>query len=222
MNQAKWMMEAAAHNVILQQMIDDWIGAGAFSFWRFFPTKKSFDAWETYLRKVCEEYNAHTLEMYKSDVAGMVLVLDTCVVRTYRTARFLKIRPLYRLRCPFLEKCLTSKQLANVGVFVCRKIQPLVNMDMELSVKFTPKKLEQMEEDVQRAISKIHSFGYCHNDVSIDNTGYDNEAKHFVVFDFDAATRHVSKEHKMGCLLRDQTSWERSLQTWSEKLIPSP
>lgn len=218
MSHVKWMEEAATDNIILSQLVEDWISADAFSFWRFFPTKKAFLEWCSFLKKVCDDQGASVLEMYKSDVAGMILVLDKCVVRTYRTARFLKIRPLYRLRSPVLERCILSKQLPNVGVFVCKKIRPLLTMDMELSMSFSKKQIVKLEKDVQKAVGKIHSVGYCHNDLSIDNTGYDEESGHFVVFDFDAASRHVSPQHKMDCLLRDEANWHRSMKTWSEKM----
>lgn len=219
------LLELAKSNPILQQLLDDWIEAKSFSFWRFFTNQKTLIQWDALLRNICKKHHATSLEMYKSDVAGMIIVLDTCVVRTYRTSRFLKIRPLYRLRSPYLEKCLESKQLPHIGVFVCKKIQPLVTMDMELSMNFTKKLTEQMDHDVHLAISKMHSYGYCHNDVSIDNTGYDKETNKFVVFDFDAASRHTTKDGTHICKTRDEDSWKRSLHTWSlqmEETAQSP
>jgi len=80
----------------------------------------------------------------------------------------------------------------------------------------TSQLFEQLLKDVEKGISKIHSYGYCHNDVSMDNTGYDEETKNFVLFDYDAVQRITIMKRKY-CL--DRTSFEKSLKTW-EKLLP--
>ena len=202
-------------NTVLNQLFEDWIDTRSPSFWRFFPNQKAFLLWEKTLREVMKQHNCSNLKMFKSDTRGIVMVLDHCVFRTYRTNLFLRIRPLYRLRNPYLEKCLMSRQLKHVGVFVCKKIKPLLDtVSYQLTMKFTPSLFEQMLQDVERGIHKIHSYGYCHNDVSVDNTGYDEETKTFVVFDFDAATRPTIFHRSHMCL--DRSSWERSLKTWSQ------
>jgi len=217
MNHAVLIEELRQNNTVLSQLFEDWIDTRSPSFWRFFTTEKSFRQWEKTLREIMRQHNCSNLEMFKSDTKGLIMVLDHCVVRTYRTNLFLRIRPLYRLRNPYLEKCLMSKQLDHVGVFVCKKIKPLMDTsdydNVRLSLKFTPRLFEQLLKDVEKAIGKIHSYGYCHNDVSLDNTGYDEETKNFVVFDFDAATRLTIFNRKNLCL--DRTSWERSLKAWS-------
>jgi len=220
MNRRDLVEELSQKNTIYPQLFDDWIDIGSYSFWRFFPTEKSLRSWDAYLRKVMLKFNSPNIQTFKSDVKGMIIVLDHCVVRTYRTNLFLRIRPLYRLRNPYLEKCLESKQLENNGVFVCKKIKPLLDVSsmtgIRLSVKMTPHLFEQLLQDVEKGISKIHSYGYCHNDVSLDNTGYDEETKKFVLFDYDAATRITIMKRKY-CF--DRTSFEKSLKTW-EKLLP--
>lgn len=219
MNHAVLIEELSPNNSVLSQLFEDWIDTRSPSFWRFFRTEKSFRLWERTLREVMKLHNCSNLLMFKSDTRGLVMVLDHCVVRTYRTNLFLKIRPLYRLRNPYLEKCLMSKQLDHVGIFVCKKIKPLMDtsgMDIQLSMKFTPRLFEQLLKDVEKAITKIHSYGYCHNDISLDNTGYDEDTKTFVVFDFDAASRLTIFNRNRMCL--DRTSWERSLKAWSRFL----
>jgi hypothetical protein len=216
MNREVLIEELCQKNTVLSQLFGDWIDVRSPSFWRFFKNEKSFRLWEKTLRDIMKQHDCSNLHMFKSDTKGLVMVLDHCVVRTYRTNLFLKIRPLYRLRNPYLEKCLMSRQLDHVGVFICKKIQPLLDtsgMDVRLSLQFTPALFEQMLKDVEKAISKIHSYGYCHNDISLDNTGYDKETKTFVVFDFDAAKRLTVFDRKHLCL--DRTSWERSLKSWS-------
>lgn len=208
--------ELVQRNPVLAELMEDWTDVSSYSFWRFFPNEQSLRLWDQLIRHVIKAYDSPHVSMYKSDVAGMVLVLDHCVVRTYRTARYLKIRPLYRLRNPYLEKCLMSRQLGHFGVFVCKKIQPLVKMDdLTLSVQFTPSLFEKLLTDVEKGISKIHSYGYCHNDVSLDNTGYDPETGNFVLFDFDASSRNNS----VFGFCADRISWEKSLHTWS-KFLP--
>lgn len=215
------IIELSGGNPVLSQLFDDWIDYRSPSFWRFFSNEKTLRVWEKMISHVISHYNSPNLQMFKSDTKGLVMVLDHCVVRTYRSDLFLKIRPLYRLRNPHLEKCLMSKQLGHIGVFVCKKIKPLMdtsNIDnVRLSMKFTPPLFEQLLHDVEKAISKIHSYGYCHHDVSLDNTGYDEETKNFVVFDFDAAKRINIFNRKKVCL--DRGSWERSLKAWS-KFLP--
>lgn len=216
MDKAGLLTELSINNPILAQLLEDWIDMFSYSFWRFFPNEKSLRLWDKTIREATTRFDSPHLLMYKSDVAGMVLVLDHCVVRTYRTARFLKIRPLYRLRNPYLEKCLLSRQSGHFGVFVCKKIKPLVDIStLSLTIPFTPQLFEQMLQDVDHAVNKMHSYGYCHNDVSIDNTGYDQDTGVFVLFDFDAATRMTIKNRKL-CM--DRAKWQRSLQVWSKSL----
>lgn len=220
MNYTRWLEELCPNNTVLAQLFEEWIDTRSPSFWRFFKTETSFRLWEKTLREIMRKHQCSNLHMFKSDTKGLVMVLDHCVVRTYRTQLFLKIRPLYRLRNPYLEKCLMSKQLDHVGLFVCKKIQPLMDTsdydNVRLSLKLTPALFEQLLQDVEKAISKIHSYGYCHNDISLDNTGYDNETQTFVVFDFDAATRQTIFQRDRLCL--DRSSWERSLKAWSRFL----
>jgi len=220
MNRKVLVEELSQNNIIYSQLFEDWIDVESYSFWRFFPTEKSLRSWDAYLRKIMVKFNSPNIQSFKSDVKGMILVLDHCVVRTYRTNLFLRIRPLYRLRNPYLEKCLESKQLEKNGVFVCKKIKPLLDVSsmtgIKLSVKMTSQLFEQLLKDVEKGISKIHSYGYCHNDVSMDNTGYDEETKNFVLFDYDAVQRITIMKRKY-CL--DRTSFEKSLKTW-EKLLP--
>lgn len=213
----KIIEQLSVENPILPQLLEDWIDATSYSFWRFFPDEKSLRLWDKTVREIIHQYKSPHLLLYKSDVAGMVLVLDHCVVRTYRTAKFLKIRPLYRLRNPYLERCMMSRQLKNVGVFVCKKINPLVDINtLSLSLKFTPTLFEQLMRDVAQGIHKIHSYGYCHNDVSLDNTGYDEETRQFVLFDFDATSRMTIKDRD-GCM--DWINFQKSIRTWS-KFLP--
>ena len=115
MKQALLIEELRQNNTVLSQLFEDWIDTRSPSFWRFFTTEKSFRQWEKTLREVMHQHNCSNLEMFKSDTKGLIMVLDHCVVRTYRTNLFLRIRPLYRLRNPYLEKCLMSKQLDHVG-----------------------------------------------------------------------------------------------------------
>lgn len=216
-NKTAILAELCASSSIMTQLFEDWIDVQSYSFWRFFRDEKSVREWEKFLRHVSEKYNCSNVFMYKSDVAGMVIVLDHCVVRTYRTAKFLKIRPLYRLRNPYLERCMMSKQMGHVGVFVCKKIKPLVNIaDLTLSVKFTPERFEKLLNDVGKGLDKIHSYGYCHNDTSLDNTGYDEETGNFVIFDFDASFPTTQMRRAI-CM--DRTKWEKSLELWS-KFLP--
>lgn len=209
--------ELCENNPVLSQLFDEWISTNAPSFWRFFTNEKSFRLWEKTLRDVMKKHDSPNLLMFKSDAKGMVMVLDHCVVRTYRTDLFMRIRPLYRLRNPNLEKCMMSKQLDHVGMFVCKKIKPLLETrmdDVRLSLKFTKPLFQQLNRDVEKAIGKIHSYGYCHHDISLDNTGYDEETKQFVVFDFDAAKRMTIFDRKNMCL--DQASWKRSIKAWTK------
>lgn len=221
MRRRELIFELIVNNPILRQLFGDWTDIGSPSFWRFFTNEKTLRSWDKVLRHITEQYKSPNVMMFKSDTKGMVLVLDHCVVRTYRTNLFLRIRPLYRLRNPYLEKCLMSKQLDHIGVFVCKKIKPLLDTsdfeEIKLSMKFTPSLFEKLLKDVEKAIGKIHSSGYCHHDISLDNTGYDEETKNFVVFDFDAAKRMTIFERDQLCL--DRTSWERSLKAW-QKFLP--
>lgn len=217
MDRVELIKGLSANNPILAQLLEDWIDISSYSFWRFFPNEKSLRMWDKIIREVIANTESPHLLMYKSDVIGMILVLDHCVVRTYRTAKYLKIKPLYRLRNPYLEKCIMSRQSGHFGVFVCKKIKPLVDIEtLSLSMKITPQLFEQMLQDIGRAMNKMHSYGYCHNDVSLDNTGYDEETGRFVLFDFDAATRMTMGNRKM-CI--DRTRWENSLRVWS-KFLP--
>lgn len=220
MNKKQLVGELSENNPLYTQLFEDWIDISSYSFWRFFTTEKSLRSWDSFLRKIMNKYNSFNILSFKSDVKGMILVLDHCVVRTYRTNLFLRIRPLYRLRNPYLEKCLESKQLDHMGVFVCKKIKPLLDVsdldNVKLSMKITPILFEQLLQDLEKAISKIHSYGYCHHDVSLDNTGYDEETKNFVLFDFDAVRRMNVMDRKL-CF--DRTSLEKSLKTW-KKLLP--
>ena len=222
-NKTELVLGLSANNPILEELFEDWISITDFSFWRFFKsdkeqhTEKKLRAWEKFLRSVITKYNAKKVITYKCDVKGMIIVLDTCVVRTYRSAQFLKIRPLYRLKSPYLEKLLMSRQLGTIGVFVCEKIQPLVDIEtMALSMKITPKLFEKMNEDVLSALNKIHSYGYCHDDTTLDNCGYNKKTGNFVLFDYDGSYRTHLKTRKEQC--RDFSRWSKSLETWKKYL----
>jgi tRNA A-37 threonylcarbamoyl transferase component Bud32 len=216
MDKARLLEELSAGNPLYSWLLEDWMDVGSYSFWRFFPTEASLREWDRVVRGVMDRFGCKGLVLYKSDVVGMVLVLDQCVVRTYRTARFLRIRPLYRLRSPYLERCWMSRQLGHVGVFVCKRVRPLVDAaTMTLSMGFTPPLFEQLLGDVGKAIHKVHSYGYCHKDVSLDNTGYDEETRRFVLFDFDAAAPMALRDRD-SC--RDRVSFEASLHTWADQL----
>lgn len=218
--------EMCQDNSVLSQLFDDWIDTNSPSFWRFFTysvrdkphtNEKLLWSWEKLLRRVMKQYDSPNLLMFKSDAKGMVMVLDNCVFRTYRANLFMRIRPLYRLRNPHLERCLMSKQLGHIGVFVCKKIKPLMDTSTDsvrLTMKMTKPLFEQLLRDVEKGIGKIHSYGYCHHDISLDNTGYDEDTKQFVIFDFDAAQRTTIFNRRDLCL--DRTSWERSLKAWAK------
>lgn len=217
MDRAKLLTELSTNNPLLVQLLEDWMDTHSYSFWRFFPNEKSLRLWDKIIREAITRFDSPNLILYKSDVAGMVLVLDNCVVRTYRTARYLKIRPLYRLRNPYLEKCLMSRQSGHFGVFVCKKINPLVDIStLSLTMTFTPQLFEKLLQDIDQAVNKMHSYGYCHNDVSLDNAGYDKDTDTFVLFDFDAASR-ITMTNRRLCM--DWEKWRKSLQVWS-KFLP--
>lgn len=72
--------------------------------------------------------------------------------------------------------------------------------------------LKQVEQDMRRTLNVLHSVGFSHGDVSLDNIGWSYIQKRYVLFDFEtmSKTTHATVE-------RDWYSLDKSLEFWSDK-----
>ena len=94
-----------------------------------------------------------------------------------------------------------------------RKVIPLnqFTADMEQTYQSARTKIEDISEDVGEALQALHQFELAHGDPSLDNIGYDTEARRFVLFDFDKSITRATDHEKSRDFHQFQTSMHRSL-----------
>lgn len=208
---SEWL-QIAQHNPLIHELIQDgWISETSTSLPRFFTTKRNLHAWDDLLQKIIRKYNITHILTFKDDIQGLILVTNSCVIKTYRMALFMKIKPVYKIRSLFVEKCLASHVIGRVGVFILEKLDPVLKPDYSGVKGFV--NFEQMNHDILRGLRVMHNHGLCHGDVSLDNTGYRPSTGQYVLFDFDRISRIP---HETTCD-SDLWSWHRSLSTWIPK-----
>lgn len=204
-----WFVEAAGHNILIEQLIEDeWITPHSLSLHSYFATRKGVQQWDAVLMEAIEKYDASRVESFKDDIRGLIIVADTCVIKTYRTSLYMKIRPVYKIKSPFIEKALSQYQIGKIGVFIVEKLMPVILPSMRIA-PFVDATL--MKQNIMRGLRVLHNHGLCHGDVSMDNTGYREKTSQYVLFDFDSISRIPPDSYCQ----KDYDSWMRSLRMWN-------
>ena len=83
------------------------------------------------------------------------------------------------------------------GVILYKKIYPLNEFCADMSASrrtYIKQNYKAIEHDIQQAINYLHSIGVRHGDTRIDNVGYDNENKVFVLFDYDKINLKLTQD----------------------------
>ena len=133
------------------------------------------------------EYNNEpaSLQHFKNDVA-VVFVFQTIAIKIYKLSTILSIAhdKLYNLllknECPNLEHVHRAYPDEELGIYVV--------ISKVVDVKDYKKNLSSLESTIQSNITTaliyLHSNGWNHRDVSIDNIGFSSETNNFILFDF--------------------------------------
>ncbi len=148
-------------------------------------------------RDILIKYNGMNSNiLYVKSNAGLTIVLTNCVMRFISNDSYNKLKPLYdklvllrdiNSQYNHFEKIYQIYNYLDYG-FVCvvsEKLTSVKTFDgLHVKSRFT-EQLDIIFDSISEARNTLHSIGYLHNDLSLDNTGFRESDKKFVVFDFD-------------------------------------
>lgn len=148
-------------------------------------------------RDVLIKYNEmNSNVLYVKSNAGLTIVLSNCVMRFISNDSYNKLKPLYeKLVLPrdfnpqynHFEKIHQIYNYSDYG-FVCIVSEKLTSVKTFDGLHVKPRFSELLDiifDSISEARNILHSIGYLHNDLSLDNTGFRESDKKFVIFDFD-------------------------------------
>lgn len=124
----------------------------------------------------------------KEDMNIKVFVLSNCIIRICLTTIYDKFyiciyKYIIDLLHPNLEHIYNIYHTTKYVIIVSKSIIPLV-IDNRINPLHVPD-FKLIREQMNNLIKLFIKDGYSHNDVRIDNIGYDSENNLYVLFDFD-------------------------------------
>jgi serine/threonine protein kinase len=166
------------------------------------PNKITF-----YLDDKYEFINAYP----KDDTNAIILTTKKAIIRFFKKNYNIdKVREVYNLlknkKCNNLEEVYETFELENYFVVVSKKISNNFKNNWKIIDKdFNYIKLE---EDINSALVYLEDNHLCHRDTRIDNIGYDEDAKCFVLYDYGM----ISAYDYTNCPCRNQL--RESIKFW--------
>lgn len=158
---------------------------------------------DTYLNIIesiyCQKKNQ--LISCKTDMNFMVFVFDTCIIRIcnkklYDTKYRYYYKTIKELNCIYLEKIYQIDEINDYICILSKKIIPIIdyiNNNSFLKKKFINSK-NKIINDIHHAINILLDNDIMHCDVRLDNIGYDENHKVFVLFDFDSINTCINNK----------------------------
>jgi len=124
----------------------------------------------------------------KDDMNIKVFVLSNCIIRICQVTIYNNIyiyvyNYIINLIHPNLEQIFDIYHTDKYVIIVSKSIIPLV-IDNKINPIHMPD-YTQIRYQMQQLINQFIIDGYSHNDVRIDNIGYDKDTNRYVLFDFD-------------------------------------
>jgi serine/threonine protein kinase len=119
-----------------------------------------------------------------------VLVLDKITIKIYPFDKFNKLRGLYTIllqnECNNLEHIyeIMENEELQYSIVVSKTIEPIKSSSNQGSQRVLNE--DNMNNDIiNGALKYLHDNNWIHNDVNLDNIGYDIDKQSFVLFDFE-------------------------------------
>lgn len=150
--------------------------------------------------KLIYEYNPNIeLFGYKDDKI-IVIVLDNIVIKIYNKLKFDNFGSLIYLlnedKSNYLEYINEINNFKDYYIVCSRTIIPILKMEIDesynkkillnpLYLSKQPNDKERLLEHISLAINYLHSKGWSHEDINLDNIGYDPNSDQYRVFDFE-------------------------------------
>ena len=137
-------------------------------------------------------YNKNDLSDYniivKEDMHIKVFILSNCIIRICHIDTYnYKYNELYnyiiKLNHENIEHIYNIYHTNKYILIVSKCIIPLI-IDNKINPLHYPK-FDILINQIEEVINVLLDNGYSHNDVNIDNIGYDSELDKYILFDFD-------------------------------------
>ena len=155
------------------------------------------------LNLINNKYNNNDLSdkyivAFKEDMSLKVFVLQNCVLRICEKEIFnLKYKKIYEkiieLNSTLLEKIYEIFDIGKYFIIVSKKIIP-VNTDNKWNIKTNEEIFGKLWNEIILLINILCENNITHDDLILDNIGYDVELNNFVAFDFDKFTIHNTSD----------------------------
>jgi serine/threonine protein kinase len=126
-----------------------------------------------------------SLQHFKNDIA-VVYVFKNIAIKIYKLSTILNSGhdKLYQLllknECPNLEHIYRAFQIEALGIYVV--VSQVVDVTTFKHDLNTTQSIIRLHTN--NALSYLHTNGWIHRDVSIDNLGFNSEINNFILFDF--------------------------------------
>lgn len=135
---------------------------------------------------------------FKEDMSLKVFVLQNCVLRICEKNIFeSKHKYIYekiiKLNSPYLEQIYEIFDVDKYVIIVSKKIIP-VNTNNKWNIKISEETLIKLWDQIIELINFLYINNATHDDLMLDNIGYDIETNNFVAFDFDKFTIHSTSD----------------------------
>jgi len=142
------------------------------------------------LNEISVNYNNSKYDILniKEDMIFKVFVLQYCVVRICETKTFIdkykniidKIISINNINIEYIYKYYTTNKYV---LLISKRIEPLIihnEVNKNINIDF-----DEIYNQITKTIGILLKHNLSHNDVRLDNIGYDKQLNTYVLFDFD-------------------------------------
>ena len=143
-----------------------------------------YDIHNTYNKNDISNYNI----IVKEDMHIKVFILSNCIIRIchidtykYRYSEF--YNHIIQLNHDNIEYIYNIYYTDKYVIIVSKCVIPLI-VDNKINILHYPN-FDILINQIEEVINVLLYNGYSHNDVNIDNIGYDSELNKYILFDFD-------------------------------------
>jgi len=166
----------------------------------------------TIFNNILLKYNYEKIDIvHVQKNKNITIVLEHCVIRILTNTQYLNRKRLYDFLLnndlTHFEKIYDVIKMENYDVYfiVSEKLIPIRNNNMEIKDMF-----KNNEINILNKINKykiiLHENDFIHGDLSLDNTGYRESDKEYVIYDFDNSLdiSNLSFNEKLEYIFNDQ------------------